>query len=289
MARPILITGAMGQVGQELATAACAAPRVALTRGEFDITDVDRVEAVFAEHRPAIVINAAAYTQVDRAEHEAALAFAINRDGVANLAAACRGLAIPLLHVSTDYVFDGTKQGAWVETDPVAPLGVYGASKAEGEEMLRNTLEQHVILRTSWVFSANGNNFVKTMLRLGRERDELGIVDDQRGCPTSARSIARVLLLIAERSLRGENIEWGTYHYCNRPDTTWYGFAREIFEQAEDHVAPGLKPIATSDYPTPARRPRNSVLDCSRLQPLIGNELVDWRDELADVLSELRK
>ena len=287
MAKTILITGAEGQVGHELAIAVNPHRCIALNRQQLDITDPAQIAAVFAEHPPDILINAAAYTQVDRAEHEAEGAFAINRDGAANLAYACRQARVPLLHISTDYVFDGSKQGAYRETDPIAPLGIYGESKAEGEAAVRATLEQHLILRTSWVFSATGNNFVKTMLRLGKEREELGIVDDQHGCPTSARSIAAVLLQLADRHLQGDAIEWGTYHYCNRPATTWFGFAAEIFRLADGYENLKLKPISSSEYPTPARRPQNSVLDCTNLEACFGLEPVAWVDELELVLSQI--
>ncbi len=284
MTKTILITGAGGQVGHELAIAASPHNRIALNRQQLDITDPLQIEAAFDEHRPDILINAAAYTQVDRAEHEAESAFSINRDAVADLAFACQQARVPLLHVSTDYVFDGSKTGAYRENDPIAPLGVYGESKAEGEAVLHATLEQHIILRTSWVFSATGNNFVKTMLRLGKEREELSIVDDQHGCPTSARSIAAALLLIADRYLQGETIEWGTYHYCNTPETTWYGFAREIFNMTSGYENLKLRPIPGSEYPTLAQRPLNSVLDCSLIKSDMGIRQDSWIDELRQIL-----
>jgi dTDP-4-dehydrorhamnose reductase len=286
--RSILITGAGGQVGHELAITNSQHRLIALTRRQLDITDSLQISEAFATYRPDLVINAAAYTQVDRAEQERELAFAINRDAVANLASACQRNEIPLLHISTDYVFDGSKQGAYVETDPIAPLGPYGESKAEGEAVLRATLEQHIILRTSWVFSATGINFVKTMLRFGKERDELGVVDDQRGCPTSGRSIAEVLLQMADRYLLTGDIEWGTYHYCNQPETTWFGFAQGIFKQAGGFENLRLKAIATSDYPTPAQRPQNSVLDCSNIKAQHGIELANWNDELGLVLNQIK-
>jgi len=291
MARSILITGAGGQVGHELAAMDrdVNARRIALSRHQLDITDRDQIAAAFAASSPAIVINAAAYTQVDRAEEEQALAYAINRDGVANLADACNSAGVPLLHISTDYVFDGSKQGAYLETDPIEPLGTYGESKAAGEAVLRATLERHIILRTSWVFSATSNNFVKTILRLGKERDELGIVNDQHGCPTSARSIAEVLLHIAERYLRDNKIEWGTYHYCNRPATTWFEFAEEIFRQSEGYENLKLNAITSSEYPMPAARPENSVLDCTKLESNFGVMRVNWNDELKLVFDQLRK
>ncbi len=284
MTGTILITGANGQVGHELNIAECPYQLCATDVNQLDITDIKQIEAVFGAVSPGIVINAAAYTLVDKAEHESELAFAINRDGVANLAIACRKLGIPLLHISTDYVFDGEKRGAYVESDPVAPLGVYGESKAEGEAVLRATLDEHLILRTSWVFSATGNNFVKTMLRLGKERDELNIVDDQLGCPTSAASIALVLLNLASRYLGGEHVEWGTYHYCDLPQTTWFGFASEVFDLIEGTDDLKLNPISTSEYPTLARRPQNSVLDCQKINSSFNIKSGSWREELANII-----
>ena len=206
---------------------------------------------------------------------------------MANLATACQKSEIPLYHISTDYVFDGSKQGAYLETDPVAPLGIYGESKAKGEALLRATLERHIILRTSWVFSATGNNFVKTMLRLGKERNELGIVDDQHGCPTSARSIADVLLQITDRYLEAGDIEWGTYHYCNQFETTWFGFAQTIFERVGGFENLKLNAITSSDYPTPVRRPRNSILDCGKIEMRLGIKQMNWIDELGLVLDKV--
>jgi dTDP-4-dehydrorhamnose reductase len=288
VSKSILITGAGGQVGHELAIADSRYHLIALSRQQLDITDPEQIKTVFCEHQPDIVINAAAYTQVDRAEQEQELAFAINRDGVAALAKACKSADIPLLHISTDYVFDGSKPGAYVEDDPVAPLGVYGESKAAGETVLRETLDEHIILRTSWVFSAIGNNFVKTMLRLGNERDEIAVVDDQFGCPTSARSIAEVLLQLADRYLQGQEVCWGTYHFCNGPDTTWFNFAKAIFEQVRGYENLKLTAITTNEYPTPVRRPKNSVLGCLKLEDQGYVSCGAWRDELNKVLVSLK-
>jgi len=233
------------------------------------------------------VINAAAYTQVDRAEADAGQAFAINRDALTLLGAACARRNIPLLHISTDYVFSGDGDGERHEDDAIAPRSVYGASKAAGEQALRAALARHIILRTSWVFSATGNNFVKTMLRLGRERPELGIVDDQHGCPTSARSIAATLLQIADLYLQGAGVAWGTYHYCSQPRTTWFEFAEAIFAQAGGYERLRLKRIKTSDYPTPARRPANSVLNCDKLARNFGIGQSNWIEDLRQVLRQL--
>jgi len=287
VSKTILITGAGGQVSDELAIADSPHRLVALTHQQLDITNPVQVTEVFESYQPDILINAAAYTQVDLAEKEQELAFAINRDGVANLAQACKVLDIPLLHISTDYAFDGSKQGTYKESNPVAPLGIYGKSKSEGDAVLQTTLTQHIILRTSWVFSATGTNFVKTMLRLGREREELGIVNDQHGCPTSARSIAKVLLSITDQYLQGDEIEWGTYHYCNQPETTWFGFATAIFEQAGGFEHLKLNPVATSDYPTLAQRPQNSRLDCAKIKAQFGIEQGSWTDELGLVLDKI--
>jgi dTDP-4-dehydrorhamnose reductase len=288
VSKSILITGAGGQVGHELAIADCPYRLIALSRQQLDITDPVKMDAVFSEHQPDIVINAAAYTQVDRAEQEQELAYAINRDGVANLAKASKNVGIPLLHISTDYVFDGSKSGVYVEDDPVAPLGVYGESKAAGETVLRETLDEHIILRTSWVFSATGNNFVKTMLRLGNERDEIAVVNDQFGCPTSARSIAEVLLQLADMCLQGQEVCWGTYHFCNGPDTTWFNFAKAIFEQVRGYENLKLTAITTNEYPTPVRRPKNSVLGCLKLEDQGYVSCGAWRDELNKVLVSLK-
>ena len=291
MKAKILITGAGGQVAHELAIATTTCQVIALTCDQLDITQQAKVFDTVKLQQPDIIINAAAYTAVDQAETETELAFAINRDGVEYLASACKESNIPLLHISTDFVFNGEKEGAYTEDDPVAPLGVYSQSKADGEAVLREILPQHINLRTSWVFSSRGNNFVKTMLRLGSERDELNIVDDQRGCPTSARSVAQTLLSIAHRYLQGEAIAWGTYHYANQPETNWYQFAQTIFEIAAGVIhttTPILNPIPTSAYPTPARRPLNSVLDCHKIESTFGIVRPDWRDELREILASMK-
>jgi len=287
MTHSILITGAGGQVAHELANAGSEHQLVALSEQQLDVTDLEQISDAFNEHQPDFVINAAAYTQVDRAEEETTIAYAINRDAVANLAQACKRIDSPLLHISTDYVFDGNKTGAYCENDEIASAGVYGASKAAGDAVLQSVLERHIILRTSWVFSATGNNFVKTMLRLGAERDELSIVNDQHGGPTSAQSIAAALLQIANRYLQDGEIEWGTYHFSGQPDTTWYGFAKQIFQQAKGFENLKLNGIPTSEYPTPATRPLNSVLDCSKYVAQFKTAQPDWREDLDKVLGQL--
>jgi len=239
------------------------------------------------DFQPDAVINAAAYTAVDRAESEVEAAFAVNRDGPANLARACERAGISLIHISTDYVFDGSKQGAYVEGDPVSPLGVYGESKLAGEEAVRTLCPKHLILRTSWVFSAHGNNFVKTMLRLGAEREELGVVADQFGKPTSAAEIARLIL----DTLPDTEGKWGTYHLAQPDAVSWHGFAEAIFDAAKRQgivmKVEQVQPISTADYPTPARRPANSELDCRLLKSVFGVTIRGWRESLAEVIGEL--
>ncbi len=287
----IVVTGANGQVGWELARLGGKHELLALDRAALDITDAPAVHAVLEETRPAVVINAAAYTAVDRAEQEPALAFAVNREGPRHLAAACRRLEIPLLHLSTDYVFDGAHSEPYREEDPVAPLGVYGRSKWEGEEAVRQTQAAHLILRVSWVFGEHGHNFVKTILRLASERDELRVVMDQQGRPTYAGDIARVLLVLAERIGAGKEEAWaGTYHYCGTPATTWHGFAQAIIELASAYEPLRVRtliPITTAEYPTPARRPANSVLACDRFEARFGMMAHPWREGLAATVQAL--
>jgi dTDP-4-dehydrorhamnose reductase len=283
----ILIAGAGGQVGQELANSDTTCEIIALTRSELDITHKNSVREAVHAHQPDIIINAAAYTAVDKAEEEAKRAYAINRDGVKYLAQVCAENSLPLLHISTDFVFDGEKETAYTEDDSIAPLGVYSRSKAEGEIILRELLPEHINLRTSWVFSSSGDNFVKAMLRLGKDRPELNIVSDQRGCPTSASSIADTLIHIVHQYLEGKSVPWGTYHYCNQPVTTRYEFARSIFTMVpsiDNRRTPKLNPIPTSEYPTPARRPLNSELDCQKIEKAFGITRPDWHDELMKVL-----
>jgi len=286
----ILVSGAGGQVGRELIERApgFGFDVLAATREQLDIADPGQIAQVMRQ-RPALIINAAAYTHVDNAETHAAQAYAVNRDGPRNLAEAAARAGIPLLHISTDYVFSGEAQTAYRETDATGPTGVYGASKLAGEEAIRACLEQHLILRTSWVYGVHGHNFVKTMLRLARQRDALGVVSDQLGSPTQAGSIASVLLTLASRYVREGRLAWGLYHYSGRPACSWYDFAVEIFRQGEAlgllARQPQVSPIMTAQYPTPARRPAWSVLDCSHFEATFGLAPRRWQDELAEVLS----
>jgi dTDP-4-dehydrorhamnose reductase len=281
----ILVFG-NGQLGQELARAAPArnlALRV-LSHADADIADRDAVAAAMERERPTLVVNAAAYTKVDLAETEIDAAERGNAIGPGVLARACADAGVPLVHVSTDYVFDGTKQGAYVETDPIAPLGVYGRTKADGEAAVRDALPRHVILRTSWVYGEFGNNFLKTMLRLARQRDELRVVADQFGCPTSTPEIVSAIFAIVSSPSRED--KWGTYHFAGHGVTTWHSFATRIV--AAQAIVTGRKPrvtaITTADYPTPARRPANSELNSGLFERTFGFRARPWADE-ADAIA----
>ena len=286
----LLVLGAGGQVGRELCRLRWpnGYSLVALDRPGIDIADRQAVFGLVDRERPDCVINAAAYTAVDRAESEPDAAWAANCKGPANLAAVCAEAEIPLVHLSTDYVFDGTKTGPYREEDPVNPLGVYGKSKEAGDRAIREALPEHVILRTAWVYSAHGHNFVKTMLRLGAERPVLRVVVDQTGSPTSAADIAAAIRDIV-RHIEAGKPRWGTYHFAGAGAVTWHGFAEAIFAEAAPWRGPPprVEAIATSEYPTPARRPANSVLDCAKIGEAYGIAPRPWRHALAEVIREL--
>ncbi|MBV8848045.1 MAG: dTDP-4-dehydrorhamnose reductase [Methylobacteriaceae bacterium] len=287
---PILIVGAKGQLGHELSAEARrqSSPVVAVGRDDLDITCVEAVRRRVDETRPCAIVNCAAYTAVDKAESDSHAAHAINALGPEYLARAAAEHDIPLMHVSTDYVFDGTKSGAYTEHDRVAPLGVYGRSKEEGERRVRDSNSKHIILRTSWVYGPYGNNFLKTMLRLLRERDELRVVADQRGCPTATIDIARALLA-AVSTTAGRHAKWGTYHFAGAGAATWHGFAEEIVDAAArcgGRSVPVI-PITTKDYPTPAKRPGNSELDSSRFYASFGYKSPSWQKRTREVVESL--
>jgi dTDP-4-dehydrorhamnose reductase len=292
MSSKILVIGRVGQVGHELARAAWPASLAPefVERDQLDLGQPADVTAAVAAMRPRLVINAGAYTAVDQAETERVAAFAVNRDGPAALAEVCREIGAALIHFSTDYVFDGAKPGPYTEGDPVAPLSAYGASKAAGDAAIAARLDRHVILRTSWVYSAVGHNFVKTMLRLGAERDELRIVDDQHGAPTAAAELAHAAIHIAAALAAGKEDGFGTFNFTGAGATTWHGFAREIFAGAAERGAKvplRVQPIATADYPLPAPRPRNSLLDCAKIARSYGLVARPWQESLSDCLDEL--
>ena len=288
----ILVIGRSGQVATGLAGCTWPAGTVVACRGhaDFDLTDPASTLALVRAERPAVILNAAAYTAVDRAESEPEAAYALNRDGPAHLATAAATMGVPLIHISTDYVFDGGKTGFWTEDDPVAPLSVYGASKAAGEQAVREQLDAHVIVRTSWVYAPSGTNFVRTMLRLGRERPELGVVDDQIGRPTYAPDLAQALASLAVTLAAGRRDGFGTFHLGGGGDpVSWYGFATAIFARAAALGAqvPRLRPITTADYPTPARRPANSVLADDRIRAVHGLALRPWPEALDEGVRRL--
>ena len=280
----LLVFGRTGQVARELAR---RAPEAAfLGRAEADLMDPGACAAAIRTARPVAVINAAAWTAVDQAEAEEAAATMVNGDAPAAIARACADLGVPLVHISTDYVFDGLGTSAFAPDQAVAPVNAYGRSKLAGERGVRAAGGVHAILRTSWVFSAHGTNFLKTMLRLGARRDELRVVDDQIGGPTPAGAIAAACLTIARR-LRDDPATGGTYHFAGAPDTSWAGFARAIM--AEAGLPCRITGIPGRDYPTPATRPLNSRLDCRSLTAAFGIERPDWRAALADTLAEIRE
>ena len=286
----ILVIGAGGQLGWELCNKGVehGLDILPVDLPDFDITKPSAIKNTVDQAGASLVINAAAYTAVDQAEKESDLAFKVNRDGPAYLASICAEVEIPLIHISTDYVFDGNKKNPYLETDPVSPLGVYGRSKAAGEAEVRAGLAEHVILRTAWLYGVHGHNFVKTMLRLGREKESLRVVADQYGCPTYAADLADAVLAISEKFLKNHKLAWGTYHYCGNGVTTWHGFAKRIFELAKNFDSIVLKevvPVKTEEYPTPAKRPANSVLDCSLLVRNFGIQPRPWTESLADMIN----
>jgi dTDP-4-dehydrorhamnose reductase len=275
----ILVFGGKGQVATELGLR--GAP--GLGRDALNLMTPGLAAAAIRERAPSAVINAAAYTNVDGAETDGAAAMRLNAGAPGEMAKACAEIGVPLVHISTDYVFDGDGTVPWRPEDPVAPLGAYGRTKAEGERLIREAHGRAAILRTSWVFSAHGANFVKTMLRLGAERDTLRVVDDQIGGPTPAAALAEATLRMAEAMQDGA--EGGTFHLSGAPDTSWAGFASAIMEAAGlDCLVEG---IPSEEYPTPAPRPRNSRLDCTATEAAFGIARPDWQAALKDVIEEL--
>jgi dTDP-4-dehydrorhamnose reductase len=295
MSRIVLVTGAGGQLGTELQRTAWPEgwQVVAIDQADLDLGDTAAIAArVAAGHEGqsfAAVINGAAYTAVDKAESDLVTAWAVNALAPAAFAEACAKAGIPLVQVSTDYVFPGDREGAWEPSDPVAPLGVYGASKLGGELAVRTSGARHAIVRTAWVVSAHGHNFVKTMLRVGAERGALRVVEDQRGSPTSAADLAAALATITVALVEDAGRPSGTYHFSNAGPTSWAGFAREIFTQSGLRGGPTatVEGIATSEYPTPAKRPANSLLSHDAITAAYGITPRPWQAALGDILDEL--
>jgi dTDP-4-dehydrorhamnose reductase len=292
----LLITGAAGQLGKAFASELKANKNIqysAFSRGDLDVTCAEKAQAVISRERPDFVINTAAYTQVDLAETEKETAYLVNETGAANLAEACVKLDIPLIHLSTDYVFDGKTKAPWREDDATAPLGIYGASKLAGEKAIAQIHRKHLIFRSSWIFSEFGHNFVKTMLHVGSMREKLKVVDDQIGKPTSAREIVRQIIAILPKA---EN-HWGIYNLAQPQAVSWYDFAQAIFEQArsldnnywDNHLqVSDVQPIRGSEYPTLAQRPANSELDTTKIETTFGLTIKPWRESLNETLGALQ-
>lgn len=281
----LLVLGAGGQIGQALVERAGAAA-CGVGRTACDIADPAAVALALAAPGLSAVVNCAAYTQVDQAEREPQRAFAVNAGGAETVARCAAARGLPIIHLSTDYVYAGAGDAPHREDETCRPRNVYGASKAAGDAAVAGANPAHLILRVSWVFGVHGGNFVKTMLRLGRERGELRVVADQRGGPSEARDIADAIIAIAAACCRPGFAAWGIYHYAGAPTTSWHGFADEIFTRTRT-ARPRLIPIATRDYPTPAARPLNSVLDCRRIARVFGLEQPDWRVALTRVVAAL--
>jgi len=288
----ILVAGAQGQVARALHAYALRHGRhVVVTKGrpQFDLLQPQSLESTLRELNPDLVVNAAAYTAVDNAERDPATAFAINGDGAGALAALAAMHNCPIIHISTDYVFDGSKAGAYVEEDATGPTGVYGRSKLAGEAAVAAANKRHIIVRTAWVYAAYGSNFLRTMLRLAKERSELRVVADQRGNPTYAVHLAEAILGIADRLGTAQTSPWGIYHAAGSGDTTWHEFATAIVNAAHPlGIVPlPVLPITTAEFPLPAKRPANSCLDCSKLQSTFAARLPHWREGLQACIAEL--
>lgn len=289
----IMVCGAGGQVGHNLVNQAASfgLEAIGLTHQQLDITAPSQIDQAIQRYKPALIINAAAYTNLDHAEAEVTHAEAVNRDGAANLARAANSYGIPLFHLSSEYVFSGEGNEPYRETDLPVPVSVYGATRRAGEVAISETLDRHLILRTSWIYGERGNNFVKSMLKLGSKTNEVSVVSDQIGCPTRARSVARVLIELALRYCRDGNLEWGLYHYSGSSPCSWAEFAVEIFREAElaglIAKAPQVLPVPSANLPRAAARPAWSVLDCSRIEATFGISPKPWREELRHVIGQM--
>ncbi|MBZ9674745.1 dTDP-4-dehydrorhamnose reductase [Mesorhizobium sp. ES1-1] len=289
----LVVTGREGQVARSLMEAPLRCDDIeviALGRPELDLARPGTVVEAIAAARPDIVVSAAAYTAVDQAEDEPELALAVNAVGAGKVSEAAARLGVPVIHLSTDYVFDGTKRSPYVETDAPAPLGIYGASKLAGEQAVAAANPRHLILRTAWIYSQFGRNFVKTMLRLAADRDEIPVVADQWGSPTSAYDIAEAIVETAAKLHREKSFaRFGIYHLAGAGDTNWSGFARHVLESSRTGGGPwaSVRDIGTADYPTRARRPANSRLSTSKFQAAFKRDLPDWRQSTERVVREL--
>lgn len=287
---PVLVLGSQGQVGSALLQL-LKDQAIGLTRQEVDLSSPGHLQEVISYYKPAAILNSAAYTQVDKAESEPELALLVNGKAPAELARYCQKQQIPLVHFSTDYVFNGSGKIPWKETDMTAPLSVYGDTKRRGEQAIEESGGRYLILRTSWVYDAWGKNFLKTMLRLGQEKEVLSIVNDQYGAPTYAPTLALKALEALAKALEAPQFPSGIYHLCHQGETTWYHFATEIFSLAKQKSLPikvkEIKPIETKLYPTPAVRPLNSRLNCSKIAAELGIEMPDWQQSLKECMEHI--
>ncbi len=277
----VLVVGGLGQLGQSIQFISSKYPEITFKYvdvDEMDITDEVQVQHKFQEIKPLYCINAAAYTAVDKAETDVEKAHAINVTGVENIAKACKQNNTVLLHVSTDFVFDGNQTTPYTENDAPNPLGVYGQTKLDGEKVIPTILSKHYIVRTAWLYSQFANNFMKTMIRLGQERDSLSVVNDQIGTPTHAVDLAEVLVAIIAKNAFSKDENYGLYHFSNEGECSWFDFAAKIFEV--NHINIELTPIPTSAYPTPAKRPKYSVLDKTKIKKVFDVEMSKWEDSL---------
>lgn len=288
----ILLTGANGQVGKEIFQSAQQQGITIFAFGhqQLDITQPSALLETLQRTQPNLLINAAAYTAVEQAETDAKSAFLVNRDAVEYLVHSCQRFQIPLIHLSTDYVFDGKKQEAYTESDTAQPINVYGQSKWQGEEIIRKHLTQYLIVRTSWVFGLHGHNFVKTMIQLAQTHQQLDIVSNAVGCPTSAKSIAVTVLRLAKAIQTRNFLHWGTYHFSNQGRTTWYEFAQVIFEHYKHRLmqeTPTLNPVLLAEYPSQVQRPLNTELNCKKIQQIFQISQPQWKAELQEVMQGL--
>lgn len=282
----VLVTGANGQLGQSLQFIAGDYPDIQFvfcSSSDLDITNLNNVQHVFKQFKPNYCINTAAYTAVDKAESEPEKAHLINVTGARNIAEVCKETNCTLLHISTDFVFDGTQTIAYTEEDTPNPTGVYGQTKLDGEKAIQSTFDHYFIIRTSWVYSQFGNNFMKTMLRLASERGSISVVNDQIGTPTHAVDLAEVLIKIITTSyLVPQTSNFGIYNFSNEGQCSWYDFAKKIFEV--NNITINLQPIPTENFPTPAKRPSYSVLDKSKIKRVFGIEIKNWEESLKEKL-----
>ena len=289
----VLVTGANGQVGWELQNQSCCYnfDLYALDHKSLDITDTKAISEQVMRYQPEIIINTAGYTSVDLAEQEDSVAHAVNCSGPRRLAEICKETSTMLIHLSTDYVFNGFQDEPYIEEDTTDPVNVYGITKLEGENKIRSILDDHIILRTSWVFGNHGNNFIKTIINLAKEKKEIKVIDDQYGCPTSAKSVAKSILDLTRSYFTQKRFQFGTYHYTGLPITTWYTFAKEGLNIAlRENLIPEIpliKPVSSEEYKTLSRRPINSSLSSKKIQNTFGIKPSDWISDLEYMIAHL--